>query len=594
MRAVFAGLLAFLVTLAGAQPYVIDRFDVGMKLDSGGQLQVEEKIAVTFNESRRGIFRVIPVEYETGRGVNRRMRLDQIMVSDDQSNVLKTKVTKEGPNIRIRIGDENIFLPPGSTKTYLIRYRCRGMMNWFDQNEGWGASSELYWNVTGDEWDTTIRAASCRIEFPAGADTASLRAKIFAGPYGSRLNQIVERVGGPVFGEDTRTTSTLTSSSLTVVREEPLASYSGLTVVLDMPYDLIRKPTALENLIEILLANLGFLIPIAILPFMALFWLRLGKDPDGGPIVTQFDPPDNISGPTAGTLLDERVHTRDISAGVFSLAVKGYLTIEPDEEGFIFKRRTAKLHVIKEVAGPELSPFEAMLLGKLRAAGPTVDDSDLRQHVAPHLTELRGALYEELVNLGYYRVSPETARVMWFLGGAAVVVALGFLATAITPYHSPLPAIVGGVISLIMLGFFSGGMPRRTREGAIAQSRVAGFEEFVRRARGDELNWMSEKHPDAALFEKYLPHAIAFGLAREWGARFEGIVTEPPRWYITPYGYQGFHPMYFSRDIGTISDSIGTAAATPPRSSGASGGSSGFGGGGFSGGGFGGGGGGSW
>lgn len=594
MRTVLFALLMLFAGLVGAQPYVIDSFDVKIQLHKAGDMDVEERIAVTFNESRRGIFRFIPVDYQTGKGFNRRILIDQIMVSDDRSNVQTTKVTREGPNVKIRIGDEDVFLPAGTSKTYIIRYRCRGMMNWFEESDGWGPTSELYWNVTGDEWETPIRRASCLVEFPAAPDGKGLRAKVFAGPYGSRLSQVIHTLNTPETGTETQTTATLGSSSFEVKRTVELPSYSGLTVVLDMPGDLIDQPTLAQHVADLLRANLGFLLPLFFLPILLFIWHLHGKDPVAGPIVTQFDPPDGISGPAAGTLLDERVDTRDISAGIFSLAVKGYLTIEPDEEGFLIKRRTAKIHVIREDRGGDLSAFEGMLLSRLRAAGPTVDDSDLRQHVAPHLTELRGALYEELVDKGYYVTNPETSRVVSFLVGAACVVVAGFIATALTPYRSPLPAVVGGVISLIMVGFFAKGMPRRTKQGSIAQANVAGFEEFVRRAKGDEIDWMAAKHPDAALFEKYLPHAIAFGLAREWGARFEGIVTEPPRWYVSPYGYHGFHPMYFSRDIGTISDSIGSAAATPPRSSGASGGGSGFGGGGFSGGGFGGGGGGSW
>jgi uncharacterized membrane protein len=146
---------------------------------------------------------------------------------------------------------------------------------------------------------------------------------------------------------------------------------------------------------------------------------------------------------------------------------------------------------------------------------------------------------------------------------------------------------------VVIVALFSKIMPRRTERGANAQRQVAGFEEFIRRARGKEFDWMSKKEPTASLFEEYLPHAIAFGLAAEWAGAFEGILHEMPSWYGAPYGTP-FYPGYFGNDMVSISDSLGAAAATPPRSSGASGGSSGFGGGGFSGGGFGGGGGGSW
>ncbi len=593
MRALFALLAGCLSVLALAQPYRIDRFDVNLTLEANATLSVEERIAVTFNESRRGIFRVIPIDYDAGNGISRQMMLGQVDVTDENGSGQPTKVSYEGGNVRIRIGDPDVYLPAGTVKTYVLRYRCRGMMNWFEKNEGWGATSELYWNVTGTEWDTEIGAVTCKLNFPTASETKDMRAKVFVGPYGSRANQIVDKVGRPVYSEELETTTQLSNGTLRVERASPMGAYNGLTVVLDMPYGLIEKPGPGEMAWTFLRANSGFLLPLAILPLMALLWFRHGRDPDAGPIAVQFDPPDGLSGSAAGTLLDERVDMRDVAAGIFSLAVKGYLTIEPDEEGFIFKRRTAKIHVNEKQPGPELSEFERQLRHKLHAAGPIVDDSDLREHVAPHIFELKNALYEELVDKGYYVTSPQTARTAWFIGGLVCVIGAGVVCTLLTPYRNPIPAIVGGVVSAIILGVFSRGMPRRTRQGAIARRELQGFEEFVRRARSDEIEWMSQKQPDALMFEKYLPHAIAFGLAREWGQRFEGIVTQPPSWYMAPQGYP-FRPTYFASDIFTISNSMGSAAATPPRSSGASGGSSGFGGGGFSGGGFGGGGGGSW
>ncbi len=79
------------------------------------------------------------------------------------------------------------------------------------------------------------------------------------------------------------------------------------------------------------------------------------------------------------------------------------------------------------------------------------------------------------------------------------------------------------------------------------------------------------------------------GLEKKWTEAFEGILSEPPNWYVSHYpGY--FHAAYFSRSLGHMTTRTGAALVTAPRSS--SSGSGFGGGGGFSGGGFGGGGGG--
>jgi hypothetical protein len=146
----------------------------------------------------------------------------------------------------------------------------------------------------------------------------------------------------------------------------------------------------------------------------------------------------------------------------------------------IFKSRTADLEVIRQDTGAELSPFEADLLGRIRAGGDLVTDLDLRTHVAPYLPNLKKRLYEELVDYGYYLQSPETVRTLWVVLGIAVIAMLGFGVTMLSPTKSPIPAIVGGVISFIIVALFARGMPKRTAKGAKALSKIRGFEEFIK------------------------------------------------------------------------------------------------------------------
>ena len=64
-----------------------------------------------------------------------------------------------------------------ATRTLVLRYRARNGLRFFEDHD------ELYWNVTGDEWDVPIGTASARIELPAGA--TGVRAIAFNGAYGS-------------------------------------------------------------------------------------------------------------------------------------------------------------------------------------------------------------------------------------------------------------------------------------------------------------------------------------------------------------------------------------------------------------------------
>ena len=83
---------------------------------------------------------------------------------------------------------------------------------------------------------------------------------------------------------------------------------------------------------------------------------------------------------------------------------------------------------------------------------------------------------------------------------------------------------------------------------------------------------------------------MALGIESHWAKNFEGIVQNPPSWYIGPTPYSVFNPIFFATSMHAMASDVNQTFVSSPRAS--SGGSGFGGGGGFSGGGFGGGGGG--
>jgi uncharacterized protein (TIGR04222 family) len=594
-RAPLTLLVALTAALIGAQPYQIDRFVTEIDLRKNATMTVLEKLDVTFHEGRRGIIRFIPIILPTGSGFDRSYFIGNVRVTDAQGNPHPIEVTREGANVNIRIGNPDVYHDPGTRVHYAIQYTVENMINWFDSGSDWEKSAELYWNATGHEWDAPILASEVIVRFPEVESVNSLRTRLFRGPYGSRESHQLLGAEGRSSSEALQTTMTLRPDLFAATAMGSLEPGEGLTFVLSLPATAIERPTGLQAARLFLLPNLGFVLPLAILLVFPIIWWRYGKHPYGGPMVVQYDPPDDLSGPEAGTFLDERANQRDVAAGIISLAVKGCLLVLPREEGIIFKRRTADLELTERSPNQPLTKFENELLKLLRKGGDRIDESDLRTHVAPQIEKLKTDLYTGLVERGYYRHSPAFVRSMFAITGGVLVAVLAVLAGIISPTGNMFPSFVGGIFAVILVLLFARAMPQRTSAGARALQRLRGFEEFMRRARGRELQWMTEKHPDQALFEQYLPHAVAFGLTREWAKAFEGIVQEMPQWYVGPRGPGvAFRPTFFGDDMISVSNALGSAASVPPRSSGSSGGSSGFGGGGFSGGGGGGGGGSSW
>jgi uncharacterized membrane protein len=157
----------------------------------------------------------------------------------------------------------------------------------------------------------------------------------------------------------------------------------------------------------------------------------------------------------------------------------------------------------------------------------------------------------------------------------------------------PVPLVISVVLSLASVGVFSRAMPRRTGKGREAWQRIAGLEEYIRRAEAASIV-SAEKR---GVFERLLPFAMVFGVADKWGKAFEGIYDAPPVWYRGE-GSDLASTVWLVSSLNSTSSRMQTSLFTPPRSSGSGSGggwsSGGFSGGGSSGGGFGGGGGSSW
>ena len=99
------------------------------------------------SSARHGIYRLIPVSYR--RYDNQySIHLANISVTDEHNNPLNFRVSDQGNDIEIKIGDANVVLT--GVHVYKIHYAVRRALNFF------AGKPELYWNVTGNEWPYAI------------------------------------------------------------------------------------------------------------------------------------------------------------------------------------------------------------------------------------------------------------------------------------------------------------------------------------------------------------------------------------------------------------------------------------------------------
>lgn len=577
----FAGsLLGLLVLLAGPAAadlggYVIHRFDTQLTVEKNATLLVEERLEVEFSEPRHGIYRTIPVRYTDRRGFAYSLNVERVSVTDETGQRYDTQLSDEGRYQKIRIGDAERMVE--GRIVYVIRYRVRDALGQFPDHD------ELYWNATGNEWNTTIGTATAVVRLPAALSKESLEAAGYSGPFGSRARDVKVTYPGPG-----------------LVRFESIGSFGaleGMTVAVGWPHGHVKFPTALERAGRFLVDNWIVLLPFAWLGFLWRRYRRLGRDPDpelSG--MVQYEPPAGLTPGAVGTLIDERADLADITATVVHLAIRRHLTIRQEERSQLFGLVQRDETVFKREPAPEgdtLAPHEAKVMNALFAAGDEVDARSLANKFYTSIPGIQAALYEQLVGKGCFDTSPEKVRSSYVGWGFVAAFATGGVAAAWLLFRGagqpvlPVYPFVLGVLVLVVFGVFSVAMPRRTKAGVRARHWALGFQEYARRVEGDRLE-RSAADPRAT-FEALLPYAMALGVASVWARRFEGIYeNEAPRWYVGQHAGRGFSTASFEQSLSTGMSRAGQSMTASPRSS------SGSGGGGSSGGGGGGGGGGSW
>jgi uncharacterized membrane protein len=544
----------------------IERFDATIRVDRDGSIDVTEAITARFTGSWNGIYRTIPIKYRTPQGFNWTLGVQLRSATNESGQALRTETSRQGHYLKYKI-----WVPGAhdATRMVILRYRATNGLRFFEDHD------ELYWNVTGDEWDVPIEAASAVIELPASA--AGVRAIAFNGVYGSTARDAkVETTG----------------STIRLTMPHRLDFHEGLTAVVGWNKGLVREPTSAERAGGFLRSNWPLAIPIPVFFLVFGIWRRRGRDPRQRPISVQYEPPDGITPGEAGTLMDNSADMRDITATMVDLAVRGYLKFEERDDRKLFGLIGGREYLLHKVKSDQewdrLAPHERRVLnGIFDSRGDQVALSELEDEFYTELPKIKSHLFDRLLAHGFYRARPDSVRTAWTVGGVllgGLLVGAG-IGLAGKFSMTPVPFVVAGIlVGLIMIGFGIV-MPARTELGARALEKVLGFEEFLRRV---EAEYMERVIKTPELFDKYLPYAMAFGVEKKWAKAFENIYTEPPTWYVGP-GVTHFNVGQFSHSLAGMTSKVSSTMSSSPRSSsgsGFSGGSSGGGGGGGGGGGF--------
>ncbi len=565
--AVLAALLAALAASASARQLKIRKFSSEIFVQSDASLDITETIEAQFIGAWHGLYRTIPVQYVTPQGFNYTLFVKLESVTDAAGQPLKVESSRQRHYLqwKIYINDAT-----DTVRTISIHYKVSNGLKFFEDHD------ELYWNVTGDEWDVPIESASAQILLPPG--TTGIRALDFTGSYGSRAQNA-----------DVSTSANTVEVSML----RPLAFHEGLTVVVGWDKGFVKQPGTADLIKQFLESNWPIFFPIPVFLFMFWLWYTRGRDPRVGPVVVQYAPPETMTPAEAGTLIDDDAGMRDITATIVDLAVRGYLVIEEKDTHKMMGILSNKEYVFHLKKKPKewtgLKSHELLLLAGIFSNGmlPDVELSTLQNRFYKNLPDIKSSIFDELMESGYFTHRPDYVRSAFVGGGFAIGVLLFFMGNALAQQTgiATTPFFIAAFISAAIIAGFGWYMPARTNRGAKALAGVLGFEDFLTHVEAGHLDRIQQT-PET--FEKFLPFAMALGVEKKWVGAFQNIYSQPPSWYQGGLNNGAFYPMMFVASLDHMTARASSVMASAPRSSGGSG----FGGGGSSGGGFGGGGGG--
>ncbi len=607
--------------------FVIDAYDIHVKVNENNTLDITENLTVWFHEARHGIYRDIPlsntVVRQDGTVTKNHTRVTDVNVSDTFE-----AETQDG-KYHIRIGDANETVT--GEKKYTIRY------NYNLGRDPLKDKDEFYFNLVGSEWTSAIGNITFSIEMPKDFDKEKLGFS----------------AGWERTADSTGVVWSVSGREITGSYEGILESGQALTVRLELPEGYFVD-AGLENSLRDIIC---YSLPILFLIISFFLWFKFGKD-DLVVDTVEFYPPDGVSSLDAGFLYRGRAVASDVTSLLIYLANRGFIRIEETEERGVFrKKQTFRFVKLKDYDGDNQNERtfmdglfhsdtslarQSVTAGQLydsfyRTTNKILTNVNSKKNMDKLFEKNTGfksflvmvmilasafliafppvVSYDSIDTLlfllfpiiafslffgmilggkgkGRQKGKMKSGGCLSFILGLIFAVALGLVPTVVLLF--PLLeentfymimffvglACIGGMIIFFIY------MPKRTPYGIQMLGRLEGFRNFLEVAEKQQLEMLVQENPQ--YFYHILPYTYVLGVSDTWMKKFETIQLQAPDWYGG-----GYYDMYTFHDCMDRTMETATRAMTssPSESSGGGGGSSG---GGFSGGGSGGGGGGSW
>ncbi|MCW2900344.1 MAG: hypothetical protein JWO67_2609 [Streptosporangiaceae bacterium] len=491
--------------------------DVVLTVGSGGVVHAKETILYEF-AGGSGLERAFITKIRHDDTRDRVFEVHSLTASSPDGGPAKATLSRDGDRTVVRVTGAGAL---NGRRTITLHYDVRGGIS------PMGDGEELRWTAIGG-WAVPVVSAKASVE--AGAVVRNLNC--FAGVPSSSVGCT------QFFTNHTHTHSEFVQRNL--LPQEYMTVVVGYPGDLASAHPLYAKRHTLATAFTVNAITGGSLAGLLVLLLggVALVYQLRGRDArtvgkkaaegDHTPVSgMSFEPPDGVRPGQIGTLIDEQADVIDVTATIVDLAVRGYLLVEEDSRDWTLRK-------LKRPAD-DLLPYERTLFDALFNGREAVRLGELGGTFAADLAEVRSALYDDVVQQGWFARRPDSVRTRWTTTGMVLTV-LGVVATVALALFTDLALIgLAAIIAGAALSIGGQYMPAKTARGATVLAHMIGFRAYL--ARGEAADVESRQR--IAMFSRYLPYAIVFDNVQKWAKTVEDAGARAERadnlyWYEGP------------------------------------------------------------
>lgn len=558
----------------GSLGYTINSYNINIIVNENNTLNITEKINVYFYTDKHGIIRKIPLKNKIirldGTTSKNRANISDVKVND------KYKLSTSNGYKAIKIGDANKTIR--GQKNYEISYLYN-----LGRDTGKGYD-ELYFNLIGDEWDTSISNITFTIKMPKAFNSSKLG--FSSGAVGST--------------DSSKITYSINGNTIRGSYDGTLNEGEALTVRLELPEGYFVGTSLNVDF----LPTLTLTIPILFVLIAYLLWSKYRNNEQIIETV-EFYPPQGFNSLEIGFLYKGSANNKDVTSLIIYLANKGYIKISEVESSSSPTEKSFKLTKLKEYDGNNINEkiFLNGLFTKAIESTPGNNNGIVIENVNEVTSEdLKDNFYitmekilqnmnsKENRNLIFKKSALNKAKILKFMciaiyylitippllenynalillmfvvptlilyfslnmveglamasnnrkyNNMSILILIEIIMGCVPCTGSIIPSLLENTLYLIenIVGFiciyiiimYLKNFQFRTQYGVEMLGKLLGYKDFLEIVEQEKLEAMVMQNP--TYFYDILPYTYVLEVSDKWIEKFESISLQTPSWY---------------------------------------------------------------